>query len=241
MNEMIIIAGATGGIGSAVVKQLMKKEKYLLLALHRNKEKFIRLYEDCMENGTRECSYEALKDTVDSIIDENTDIKRIVIVLTTFTIQPIKRVENLETDEIIKNMNSNILLNMLIIRDVLRSCKRKGQKLDIINLDSGAAYHAIEGWSLYSSSKIFINMFLKSVIEENKDVRCVSLDPGVVDTDMQAVIRQTPITEFGMVETFRAYKQNNKLASAKEVAEYIERHYIEDWIVSSFEEKYRKE
>lgn len=240
MGTFVVVAGATGGIGSAIVKCLVEKNENMVFALYRNRNKYDRLFGNVSENKLIGCAYEELENVLDRTIKKNVEIDRIVLVLSTFTISPIKRVENIEADELVDNVNCNIILNTNIIRSVMQCCKRNGYLLDIVNLNSGAAYRPIEGWSLYSASKAYMNMFLKSVINENETIRGVSVDPGVVDTDMQAVIRNTPDKEFGMVDTFCKYKENNVLASTEEVAIYIRKTYIENWNAKTFEEKYRR-
>lgn len=49
----------------------------------------------------------------------------------------------------------------------------------------------------------------------------VSIDPGVIDTEMQALIRQTPKADFPEVERFTKRKHDGGLASPKAVAAAI--------------------
>ena len=61
----------------------------------------------------------------------------------------------------------------------------------IINISSGAATSALEGWSHYCSSKAAVLSLTRCADKEFRDlgVRVVGLSPGTVDTDVQVAIR----------------------------------------------------
>ncbi len=60
----------------------------------------------------------------------------------------------------------------------------------IVNVSSGAAVNAVAGWSAYCAAKAGVTHFTRVLAVEEPDVTAVSLRPGVVDTDMQGVIRE---------------------------------------------------
>ena len=57
--------------------------------------------------------------------------------------------------------------------------------------------------------------------DRNNPVHTIAIYPGVVDTGMQAVIRNSSVEEFSNVERFKAMKEENQLASPKGVAECV--------------------
>ncbi|KAJ2038329.1 hypothetical protein H4S03_002407 [Coemansia sp. S3946] len=59
----------------------------------------------------------------------------------------------------------------------------------VINISSGAAINAYQGWSAYCASKAALNMVTQAIAMEEPDVVAIALRPGAVDTDMQKVIR----------------------------------------------------
>jgi NAD(P)-dependent dehydrogenase (short-subunit alcohol dehydrogenase family) len=65
----------------------------------------------------------------------------------------------------------------------------------ILNISSGAAARPLEGWSAYCTSKAGLAMLTRCVNEEYRarGVHCVSLRPGLVDTALQAAIRDSGI------------------------------------------------
>ena len=100
----------------------------------------------------------------------------------------------------------------------------EGEKI-IINVSSGAADSAYDGWANYCSAKAALNMFTRVIHEEqlgqNYPVQAYAIAPGVVDTSMQDIIRDVEEGSFSRIEKFRALKENNELYQAHDVAEQI--------------------
>jgi NAD(P)-dependent dehydrogenase (short-subunit alcohol dehydrogenase family) len=65
----------------------------------------------------------------------------------------------------------------------------------IVNVSSGAAHRALEGWSAYCASKAGLAMLTKSIALEyaGAGIRVFGFGPGVVDTGMQAQVRASGI------------------------------------------------
>lgn len=60
----------------------------------------------------------------------------------------------------------------------------------IVNVSSGAALKAIEGWSAYCVAKAGLTHLTRLLAAEEPDITSVALRPGVVDTGMQTLIRR---------------------------------------------------
>jgi len=64
----------------------------------------------------------------------------------------------------------------------------------IVNISSGAALTPLPGWSAYCVSKAGLAMLTRATAFEHGDrVRVYGLQPGMVDTDMQASIRASGV------------------------------------------------
>lgn len=65
----------------------------------------------------------------------------------------------------------------------------------VVNISSGAATHALEGWSAYCASKAAVLMLTRAAHAEAAPhgVRVVGLSPGTVATDMQRAIRASGV------------------------------------------------
>lgn len=239
----VIISGATGGIGSQIAKLVIQDENVIKCSLiYRNEEKFNSLF-------SRENSPKIEKIQIDmeknpekrlSLLSPSRDDKIAVrLVLAASTITPIEHIEAFTPHQIIANINTNVISQINLISSIIHDALQLHYSVGIINLNSGAAYRPLSGWSLYSGSKSYMNIFLKTLVKENPDVRVVSYDPGVVDTPMQQIIRNTSKDIFDEVETFKKYQLDAQLNDSLSVAEDIFNRYIREWTATSFEEKYR--
>jgi NAD(P)-dependent dehydrogenase (short-subunit alcohol dehydrogenase family) len=87
-----------------------------------------------------------------------------------------------------QNWAVNVLGPLLMARKAIPHLRRsKGR---ILNVSSGAAVHAIEGWGAYCLAKGAVNQLTRMIAAEEPDVTAISFRPGVVDTEMQALIRE---------------------------------------------------
>jgi NAD(P)-dependent dehydrogenase (short-subunit alcohol dehydrogenase family) len=72
----------------------------------------------------------------------------------------------------------------------------------VITVSSGAAHHAIEGWSAYCASKAGVAMLTESLHLEygGKGIRALGISPGTVATDMQRTIKKSGIGPVAKLE-----------------------------------------
>lgn len=72
----------------------------------------------------------------------------------------------------------------------------------ILNLSSGAATSAIEGWSHYCTSKAGVLMLTMMGDKENRDagVRVIGLSPGTVATEMQREIKASGVNPVSQLD-----------------------------------------
>ncbi len=72
----------------------------------------------------------------------------------------------------------------------------------IINISTGAAHRALEGWSAYCSSKAGLAMLTETIQCDHADdgIRSFGLAPGLVDTDMQSAIRASGINPVSQLD-----------------------------------------
>lgn len=106
---------------------------------------------------------------------------------------PIGRMADIPADEVAKNHAINITGALVAMQAVLPHMARNGGV--IVNLSSGAAHTAMEGWSAYCSGKAALAMLTRCVHNEygESGVRAIGFAPGVVDTGMQGLIRKSGI------------------------------------------------
>jgi NAD(P)-dependent dehydrogenase (short-subunit alcohol dehydrogenase family) len=103
-----------------------------------------------------------------------------------------------EADPVIwrQNLMINLLGPMMLTQAALPYLRQNRGR--IIHVSSGAATYAIGGWSAYCATKGGLNQLSRALAIEEEMVTSIAVRPGVVDTEMQALIRT--MGEQGMPE-----------------------------------------
>jgi len=93
----------------------------------------------------------------------------------------------------------------------------------LINISSGAARNAYAGWSAYCSGKAAVDRMSESIALEEADygLRVHAVAPGVIDTEMQSMIRQCDPSQFPQVQKFQDLKDKDNFSTPEFVAEGI--------------------
>ncbi|KAJ9052835.1 hypothetical protein DSO57_1030149 [Entomophthora muscae] len=103
------------------------------------------------------------------------------------TINPISKIASLDINEVKSAFGTN-LFSIIHLTTTLLPLILKYQGT-IINVSSGASTNPYTGWSSYCCTKAALNMFTMCLAKEHPDILTLSIRPGVVDTEMQTLIR----------------------------------------------------
>lgn len=102
-------------------------------------------------------------------------------------IEPIAPLADANPDEWAHNLVINLLAPARLIALALPYLRQAQGR--IVNISSGASENVIGGWTAYSTAKAGLNHLTRILAQEEPQVTTVALRPGIVDTEMQAVIR----------------------------------------------------
>jgi NAD(P)-dependent dehydrogenase (short-subunit alcohol dehydrogenase family) len=99
----------------------------------------------------------------------------------------------------------------------------------LVNISSGAATNPYEGWAAYCASKAAIEMTTEVIAREERDhgLMAFAVSPGVVDTDMQVLIRSIPPASFPEVDRFQRIHEDQAFNSPAWVARFIVEHCLD--------------
>jgi benzil reductase ((S)-benzoin forming) len=136
---------------------------------------------------------------------------------------PIGPVRELDVADFREHIDINLTGALIGTRSFVRHRREQGGGGVLINISSGAAWSAYEGWGAYCASKAALERLTEVVAAEEagSGLRAHSVAPGVVDTDMQALIRSTPAERFPERERFVEMKREDSFNSAGYVAREI--------------------
>lgn len=221
MERSIIITGSSKGLGDALVAKLLLDKNNIILAVSREvSEKqlgysishFSHLKYD-LSNSNLNPVFEFISNKVDS--DE------LVFINNASQILPINTIGNFNNDEIEKIIWLNVNTPIKIVNFLINRYSHK--KLRFLNISSGAASHAICGWSLYCSTKSSIKTFFEVAEKEYEQHTFYNIDPGVIDTGMQTAIRNSA---FEKQQDFINMKTSGILQTPEEAALKIVKNYL---------------
>jgi benzil reductase ((S)-benzoin forming) len=95
----------------------------------------------------------------------------------------------------------------------------------ILNISSGAAQRAVDGWGAYSASKAALDALSRTAQKEQdlrgSGIRIRSLSPGVLDTDMQEHIRAADKQHFSEAARFASLHTARQLTHPEQAAQQI--------------------
>jgi NAD(P)-dependent dehydrogenase (short-subunit alcohol dehydrogenase family) len=108
-------------------------------------------------------------------------------------------------------------------RAFIRHVRARGGDGVLLNISSGAARNAYAGWSAYCAGKAAVDRMSESIALEEADsgLRVHAVAPGIIDTDMQAMIRDCSPEQFPRVQKFLDLKANEGFSSPAFVADRL--------------------
>jgi NADP-dependent 3-hydroxy acid dehydrogenase YdfG len=183
-GKNVLVAGATGGIGSATVKLLVGSGATVFLT-GRNTEKLNAIAatnniptERVFE--TELCDEPKMQSMADSI---HTMIPQLDILINAAGIGILKPLENLTSADFLKTMNSNLVAVFLLVKAFLPKMKEAKKGL-IINIPGVLGKVPMAGAAAYCASKYGLLGMMQSIREEIKrtDIRITNIFMGGVDS-----------------------------------------------------------
>tara|TARA_R110002073_G_scaffold325056_1_gene503577 strand:+ start:12423 stop:13094 length:672 start_codon:yes stop_codon:yes gene_type:complete len=216
MKKTVIITGANRGLGKAFVDVLLNREDCFVISMSR------RLSEEQKSYSSKRFGFVEVDLSENNLDKKITVLKDLVVSETIYfinnasIIEPIMRVEDIDEAAMDRTLSVNIKSTMLITKFLLVNFNSKA--LTFANISSGAAKRAISNWSLYCSSKAFIQMFFDVAESEYKHHRFLNINPGVIDTGMQKSLRNS---DFPDVENFKELQKQGQLKLPIDVAEEL--------------------
>ncbi|MCB1894093.1 MAG: SDR family oxidoreductase [Zoogloeaceae bacterium] len=115
----------------------------------------------------------------------------------------------------------------LILGDAFVAATEAATDRRLLHVSSGAARSAYAGWSVYCASKAALDHHARAVERDRvPGLRAASVAPGVIDTDMQAVVRSSTADDFPAIDRFRALHRDGQLqspsATARRLVDYLQ-------------------
>lgn len=204
-GKTAIVTGASKGIGEATARHLAANGVNVVLAA-RSEDAVRNIADEINAEGGKalgvSCDVSNL-DQVSAVVDRTISQFGTVdiIVNNAGLIEPIARLEDSDPDMWGHVIDVNVKGVYYAIHGVLPHMHKQGAGV-IINISSGAATSALEGWSHYCASKAAALSITRCVHREEAEngIRVVGLSPGTVATDMQVQIKASGINPVSQLD-----------------------------------------
>lgn len=237
-----IITGSSRGIGEAIANKLLQPGNTLFCTSRNINEELVEravsigatIFYFTNDLSDPDAVAEFARQVWNRIIPDN--VRRIALINNAGMLSPIGPVESNDHGKIAEHIHLNLLAPMLLASSFLKHTANLNIPKTILSISSGAANSPYFGWSAYCSSKAALDMFTKTVALEQSfathPTKIISIAPGIVETAMQSVIRETDQKDFREVEKFVMLHKEGKLSSPEYVAEAIVNSLFDDAVFS---------
>lgn len=214
--RLALITGGSRGLGLALVEQLQQLG-YTVIDFSRSAPHPFSIQVDLAEpTAGSERLRSALADFDGATVEE------LLVVNNAGTLDPIGPAASKDRSAVIANLNTNFTAGILFIAAAVEQFQAVRCRKIIANISSGAALRGLAGWSLYCAAKAGLDHFIRALAEEQAREAApfvaININPGVMDTEMQALIRSASPTDFPDLQRFIERKQQGELKPAAAVA-----------------------
>lgn len=188
-SSIVLITGASNGIGKETALLLATSKHSLILTYHREKEAGEAVARECLRRGAPHVELHALDLTQDSSIHALAKkVKHVDWLINNagvFVNKPLDKHSNDEIERVLRtNLEGTIKLTHALIPIV-----KKG----IVNVASGAGKEAYERMIVYCASKFGLRGFTQGLATEFPKLNIVCVNPGYTATRMTNYYGISPV------------------------------------------------
>ena len=190
-DKVVIITGASSGLGEATARRLAKNGAKLMLAARRE-ERLKQLVDDILKDGGT-AKYQVTDVTDKSQVEAlaqatHQAYERIDVLVNNAGLMPLSPLDATKVDEWDRMVDVNIKGVLYSIAAVL-PIMRQQKSGHIINLSSVAGHKVFPAGTVYCATKFAVKAISEGIrLESNGEIRSTNISPGAVDTELTDTI-----------------------------------------------------
>jgi NADP-dependent 3-hydroxy acid dehydrogenase YdfG len=190
-DKVVIITGASSGLGEATARRLAKNGAKLMLAA-RSEDKLKTLVNE-INKGKGTAKYQVTDVTdrrqVEALAKATKEAYgRIDVLVNNAGLMPLSPLDAVKVDEWDKMIDVNlkgVLYNLAAVLPIMRE-QKSGH---IINISSVAGHKVFAGGAVYCATKFAVRAISEAIrTESNGEIRATNISPGAVDTNLTSTI-----------------------------------------------------
>lgn len=215
-DRVAVITGASRGLGAGMAREFHRRG--LRLGLCARGAPALEDSDTVLARRLDVADADALDRFADEVADK---LGRIDLWINNAgLLEPVEPLRSIESEAFGQHLDVNVLGVFHGTRAFVRHLRGRGGTGVLINISSGAGRKPYQGWSAYCAGKAAVDRMTEVVALEEKDagLRAFAVAPGIIDTDMQELIRNTSEDQFPDVERFRQFKRDDAFSKPEDVA-----------------------
>ncbi|KAJ7047293.1 hypothetical protein C8F04DRAFT_1058352 [Mycena alexandri] len=192
MAPTVLVTGASKGIGLAITAILLQKFGANVVCLSRTRSpELVALACDSLLLIDGDVSDEAaVANAVSQAIKTFSTVD--ALVLNAATLPPLCRIgDETPLHEWRAHFDVNFFSLVAMLKATLPALRKSEHGGRVVFVSSGAAVKGTAGWGPYSASKAAMNSLCRTLGEEEPDIVSIAIRPGMVDTGMQGILRNS--------------------------------------------------
>ncbi|KAG7193106.1 uncharacterized protein KQ657_001223 [Scheffersomyces spartinae] len=236
MTNVILLTGASRGIGAAIARKVLADASVRLVAIARSSDGLQQLVD---QYGTERVGVVVgdisepmvYQKAVKTAIDQFGQLD--VLVLNAGVLDPVAPIGEAVIGDWKRLFDINFFSIVGLVAEALPYLRNAANgKGKVIAVSSGASTKAYSSWGAYGASKAALNHYILSLSSEEQPlVEAISVAPGVVDTQMQSDIREVHGSKMSVegLQRFIDLKKNNQLVHPDEPAAIYAGLALREW------------
>lgn len=197
-DKVVIVTGASSGLGKATALRLAKNGAKLMLAARRE-EKLQKLVDEIAKDGGI-AKYQVTDVTersqVEALVKATKEaFGRIDVLVNNAGLMPLSPLAEIKVEEWEKMIDVNIkgvLYGVAAVMPIMQE-QKSGH---IINLSSVAGHKVFPAGAVYCATKFAVKAISEGIrLESNGDIRSTNISPGVIDTELTNTISDQQTAE----------------------------------------------
>ncbi|SCB45874.1 NADP-dependent 3-hydroxy acid dehydrogenase YdfG [Rhizobium miluonense] len=204
LNKVVLITGASSGIGAGIARELGMAGAKLMLGARRT-DRLEALANEIRENGGEAATLRLdVTDRSDVAAFAETarrNFGRIDVIVNNAGVMPLSLMASLKVDEWDRMVDVNIKGVLYGIAAVLPEMTARGSG-HIINIASIGALSVSPTAAVYCATKYAVRAISDGLRQENEKIRVTCIHPGVVESELAHTITDPVAVE--AMETYRA-------------------------------------
>lgn len=221
MEMPIVVTGASSGIGYELALRCLEKA-IPVVAIARREDKLKMLQAQASQRDSLRiiAADLATESGRQQVVEALQDIQQIrALVHNAGMLDPIAPIGHIDLQQWRNNQAINVEAPLFLTQGLLDKLA-KGR---ILNISSGAAHRPFYAWTAYCAAKAALYMLYQQFNLEfaERGISVASVMPGVVDTAMQSLIRDSEMMPAAAVEYFRELSEKHQLISPATVSRFL--------------------